>query len=122
MRYELPTDGEWVAIFAVEGNLGPSTITVIGPQRPLARYTERCWIQADIPTVPVGVAPHTTAISFVDERGAECQVNVWLVSENGTPLTGPMALDLFSRQPSANEMVYNMQGPGAPPRPLKGIP
>lgn len=122
MRYELPTDGEWVAIFAVEGTSGPRTITVIGPHRPLARYTERCWIQADIPTVPAGVPPHATAISFVDERGVECRVNVWLISENGIPLAAPPAWGLYYPQPPAAAMVYNMQGPGAPPRPLKGIP
>ncbi|MFQ6100022.1 MAG: transglycosylase SLT domain-containing protein [Anaerolineae bacterium] len=85
VRHGLPADGEWVAIFAVEGAPAPSTITVIGPQRPLARYTERPWIRADIPTVPLGVSPLTTAITFVDERGVECRVNVWLVAEDGSP-------------------------------------
>jgi hypothetical protein len=88
-RYELPTDGNWIAIFAVEGTSGPSTITVLGPQRPLARYTERRWVQADIPTVPVDVTPHATAITFVDDRGVECRVNVWLTTEDGIPLAFP---------------------------------
>jgi len=88
-QYELPTDGDWIAILAVEGTPGPQTITVLGPQRPLARYTERRWVQADIPTVPVGVTPHATVITFVDERGVECRVNVWLVAENGSPLALP---------------------------------
>jgi hypothetical protein len=80
VRYGLPADGNWVCIFAIERAPSPSTITVVGPQRSLARYTERPWIQADIPTVPVGVPPHATAITFVDEHGVERQVNVWLVS------------------------------------------
>lgn len=81
-QYELPAEGNWIAIFAVEGTPSPQTITVLGPQRPLARYTERRWVQADIPTVPVGVPPHATVITFVDERGVECQVNMWLVAES----------------------------------------
>jgi len=85
VRYGLPEDGDWIAIIAVEGTPGPSTVTVLGPRYPLARYTERpC--QADIPRVPVGVPPHATAITFVDERGVECQVHVWLVAEDGSPL------------------------------------
>jgi len=86
VRHGLPADGKWVAILAVEGAPAPSTITVISPQRPLARYTERPWIQTDIPAVPLGVPPHTTVITFVDERGVECQVNLWLVAEDGSPL------------------------------------
>jgi hypothetical protein len=95
MRYELPADGTWVAIFAIEGAPGPNTITVIGPQRPLARYTERPWVQADIPSVPDGVPPHTIVITFVNEQGVECRVNVWLVAENGSPLM-PYAETTFS--------------------------
>jgi len=87
VQYELPDEGDWMAIFAVEGMPDSQTITVIGPHRPLARYTARPWIQADIPTVPVGLPPHATVITFVDERGVECQVNMWLLGEDGSPLT-----------------------------------
>jgi hypothetical protein len=86
-QHELPTDGNWIAIFAVEGLPGPRTITVLGPQRPLSRYTERNWVQANIPTVPDDVTPHATVITFVDEQGVECRVHVWLVAEDGDPLT-----------------------------------
>ena len=89
VRNGLPADGEWIAIFAVEGTHNPNTITVIGPQRPLARYTERPWLQANIPIVPADVPPHTTAITFVSEAGVECQVGVWLVAEDGSPLAPP---------------------------------
>ena len=88
MRHGLPADGDWVAIFAAEGTPDPHTITVIGPQRPLARYTERP-IHSDIPAVPVGATPHATAIIFVNEQGVECRVNVWLVTEDGAPLASP---------------------------------
>jgi hypothetical protein len=89
VRYGLPADGEWIAIFAVDGAPGPTTVTVIGPQRPLARYTERPWVQAGIPAVPAGVPPHATAITFVDEQNVKCRVNVWLVAEDGSPLMSP---------------------------------
>jgi len=86
VRNELPADGEWVAILAVEGSSGPQTITVIGPQRPLARYTERPCVQPGIPAVPPDAPPQATAITFVDERGVECRVNLWLVTKDGSPI------------------------------------
>ena len=92
VRHGLPADGEWLAIFAVEGVPGSNTITVLGPRRPLTRYTERPWIQADIPTVPIGVPPHAIAITFVDERGVEGRVDVWLVAEDGSPLPSAAAM------------------------------
>ncbi len=103
VRHELPADGEWVAIFAAEGTSGPSTITVLGPQRPLARYTERPWIQADIPAIPAGTPPHATVITYVDERGVECRVNVWLVAEDGSPFVSPAKQTTFSLPPAGYE-------------------
>ncbi len=89
-RHGLPEDGDWIAIIAVEGMPGPTTVTVLGPRRPLARYTERpC--DAIVPGVPVGVPPHTTAITFVNAQGVECRVNVWLAAANGSPLMPPAA-------------------------------
>ena len=88
-RYGSPADGDWVAIFAVEGTPDPHTITVIGPHRPLARYTERPLAQADIPAVPASVPPHTTAITFVNEQGVECRVNVWLITDMDSPPVSP---------------------------------
>lgn len=95
MRYGLPSDGDWVAIFATEGAPDPNTITVIGPQRPLARYTARPWVQANIPTVPVGIPPHSTVITCVDEYGVEYQVNVWLVAADTSPIVSS-AVQTFS--------------------------
>jgi hypothetical protein len=86
MRYGVPEDANWVAVFATRGAPDPQTITVIGPQRPLARYTARPWIQADLPSVPTGVRPQATAVVFVDEYGTECEVDVWLTAADGSPL------------------------------------
>jgi hypothetical protein len=89
VRNELPADGGWIAIFAVEGGPGPRTITVVGPHRPAARYTERPWGESELPTVPADAAPLSTAITFEDEQGRSCQVHVWLVTEGGTPIVSP---------------------------------
>ena len=89
VRSGLPVDGDWVAIFAVEGTPDPHTITVISPTRSPARYTERPWHQTDIPTAPAGMPPHATVIAFENEQGVACQVNMWLVAEGSTALASP---------------------------------
>jgi hypothetical protein len=78
----LPASDGWVAVIAAEGPPGPRTITVLGPDIPLARYTERPCGSTDIPQVPEGAAPTATAITFIDESGTECRVNVWLLTED----------------------------------------
>ena len=85
MRNDLSPEGNWIAIIAVENGPYPQTITVVSPRRPLARYTERPWIEADIPTVPIGAAPHATLITFTDKYDREHAVNMWLTTENGVP-------------------------------------
>ncbi len=113
-RYDLHEDGNWIAIFAVEGTSSEqNTITVIGPHRPLARYTERPWIQANIPTKPVGSLPHAIAIKFTDVYGVENQVNVWLASENGVPFTELSMADAKSLDPSAGDVSSSL--PAAAP-------
>ena len=119
VRHGLPADGEWIAIFAVEGTPGPNTITVLGPHRPLARYTERAWIQADIPTAPAGFPPHTTAITFVDKRGIECRVNVWLVAEDGSPLASSAPQPGSPSHVLAAEMAHDVRGGGPSFHPWK---
>lgn len=104
MQYELPTDGEWIAVIAAEGGSTVDTITVIGPQRPLTRYSERPWLQANIPSVPIGASPHATVLSFVDQHGAECQVNLWFMAENGTLLAPPAIQSRSSTEPMAMDM------------------
>ena len=122
MRYGLPADGEWIAILAIEGAPGPRTITVIGPQRPLARYTERPWGQADVPTVPVGLPPHATAAVFVDECGGECRVNVWLVGAGGFPLASPVVQTASSSHHLAAEAAYDVWWREGSPGPLERMP
>ncbi|NLF01581.1 MAG: lytic transglycosylase domain-containing protein [Anaerolineales bacterium] len=90
MEYGLPLDGDWAAVFAVEGGHGPKTITVIGPQQPVARYTERMW-HTDLPSVPPGFAPHATVVAFLDEQGEQCAVRVWLMQADGLPVPHPLA-------------------------------
>lgn len=85
VRHGLAADGDWTAIIAVQGLPAAGTVTVLGPQRPLARYTARPW-QADVPTVPEGVLPCATAVTYVDELGTVCQVDVWLVAADGSQL------------------------------------
>jgi hypothetical protein len=110
-RYELPADGEWVAVFAVEGAPGPQTTIAIGPQRPLARYTERPWVQADVPAVPVDLPPHATAAVFVDEHGVECRVNVWLITADGSPLASPAVQTSTSSPHLAAEAARDASSP-----------
>lgn len=89
VRHGLPVDGDWVAIFAVEGTPDPHTLTVISPNRPPARYTERPWDQSDIPTVPLDVPPHATVITFQTKQGVPCRVDMWLVTDGGASLAPP---------------------------------
>jgi hypothetical protein len=87
VKYDQPEDGHWLAVFGTEGVAGPQTITVLGPHRALARYTERPGIQADVPIVPMGMLPHTTVIAVEDEWGTQVHVRMWLVTEDGSPLS-----------------------------------
>ena len=87
VRNDLPADGGWIAIFATEGAASPRTITVVGPHRPLARYTERPWAESELPTIPANASPLSTTITFEDEQGRACRVHVWMVTEGGLPIT-----------------------------------
>jgi hypothetical protein len=78
----LPSDGDWIAIISVVGLPDHKTVTVLGPDRPLARYTERPWPQADVPSVPEGSPSHATLIAFTDEQGQEVGVKLWLVARD----------------------------------------
>ena len=78
----LAHDGDWVAIIAVEGLPHQKTVTVLGPGGAVARYTDRPWSQAEVPTVPQGSVPHARLMAFQDEQGREARVNLWLLEEN----------------------------------------
>ena len=100
VRHGLPADGEWLALFAVEGTPGPKTITVLGPHHPLTRYTERPWGQVDIPTTPSGLPPDATVITFVNEQGTECRVNLWLITDDAASLASDSMQPLFLPPPA----------------------
>lgn len=104
MRHGLSADGGWASIIAVEGASGSNTIIVLGPQRPLARYTERPWLQARIPSVPKNNPPHATAITFSNDQGEECRVNVWLVTEGGSLLGSSDSHPLVAEVVSAGSL------------------
>ena len=87
VRHGLDKDGNWLAVVAAEGVAGPHTITVLGPHRTLARYTERTGFHTAPPMVPAGAPPQATVITFEDQWGGQAQVHMWLVSEDGSPLS-----------------------------------
>jgi hypothetical protein len=86
VKHGLPADGDWIAIISVEGVSDHKTVTVLGPNRPVARYTERPWVEADVPSVPGDSPPQATLIAFTDEQGQEARVNLWLVARDHSTL------------------------------------
>ncbi len=120
VRHGLPADGNWVAIFNAAETRGANTITTVGPQRSPARYTERPWVQANIPAVPIGVSPHSTVTTFVDTYGVERQVHVWLIAADNSPLEPATTQVYFS--PSADDYtraeLYTHPTPTPNPSPL----
>ncbi len=111
VHHGLPPDGDWIAILTVEGMVGPGTLTVFGPQRALARYTERPF-QVGIPAVPTGVPPHATVITFTNGRDHECQVNLWLVSADGSALLPPAPPAVAAPNAGDGATAQGMQGQG----------
>ena len=110
VEYGMSPDGDWIALLAVEGMLGPRTLTVLGPQRPLARYTERPLDVGSLP-IPSDVPPHATVIAFKNGRDQECRVNLWLVSEDGAPLLAAVSRASAARaREIAAETAQNSQG------------
>lgn len=105
VRHGLPADGNWVAIFSAAGTPGANTITTVGPQRSPARYTERPWIQANIPAVPIGVSPHSTVSTFVDNYGVQRQIHVWLVTADNSPIEPATTQIYFSPSPDDYTMA-----------------
>ncbi len=124
VRHGLPEDGDWLALFAVEGVAGPRTITALGPNRSLARYTERPWGQADVPMAPSD-PPHAVAITFTDEQGTEYQVNVWLIAENSPSTVIPYAEQSIFLPPPAGHGrngQYTAPAPHSPTNPVAPPP
>jgi hypothetical protein len=82
VEHGLSADGDWVAVLSVEGLPDHRTVTVLGPGRSLARYTERPWSRAEVPSVPEGRSPDATLTEFEDEAGRRARVSLWLVGDN----------------------------------------
>jgi len=82
LEHGLPVDGSWIAVISVEGLPQHRTVTVLGPNWPLARYTERPLSKAGVPSVPEDSPPHATLFAFRDEHGREARVQLWLVAED----------------------------------------
>jgi hypothetical protein len=100
VEHGLPPDGDWIAIISVEGLPDHKTVTVLGPDWPLARYTERPWSQADVPSVPEGSPSHATLIAYADERGQEVGVKLWLVAWDGS---SPGTLAVLPASPRSSD-------------------
>ena len=71
-----------MAIIAVEGLPNQKTVTVLGPGRAVARYTERPWPRAEVPAVPHDSPPHARLMAFQDEHGRKARANLWLLEGN----------------------------------------
>jgi hypothetical protein len=97
VEHGLPPDGDWIAILSVEGLAHHSTVTVLGPNRPVARYTERPWSRPGVPSVPSGGSPHATLIKFAAERGREARTNLWLIAGDA-PSTSSSSSTLVPEQ------------------------
>ena len=97
VKQGLPADGDWTALLSVEGLPDQSTVTVVGPGRKVARYTDRPWSRAEVPAVPEGRSPHATAIRFQSEQGREVRVSVWLIrADQAANLVGRSSNSPFS--------------------------
>ena len=82
VEHGLSPDGGWMAVLSVNGLPHHRTVTVLGPDRPVSRYTEKPWSQVPVPSVPKGQLPHATLIRFDGDHGRVARVNVWLIEED----------------------------------------
>lgn len=82
VEHGFPADGNWIAVISVQGLPDQSTVTVLGPDRPVARYTEKPWSRAEVPSAPDTGSPHATLIKFEGEHGRDVRVNVWLMGKD----------------------------------------
>jgi hypothetical protein len=102
LEHGLPVDGDWIAVISVAGLQEHRTVTVLGPNWPLARYTERPLSKAGVPSVPEDSPPHATLFTFTDERGREARVQLWLLAEDNAS-QGALAVLPASRELAAGE-------------------
>ncbi|MBN1953812.1 MAG: lytic transglycosylase domain-containing protein [Anaerolineae bacterium] len=77
MRHDLSQEGHWVATVAAIDEHCRAVLTVVGPQRPLTRYTVRP-VAAHIPDATTDGLPVATAFSPPDGWGRDTMVGIWL--------------------------------------------
>ena len=105
-------DGDWIAVLSVEGLQDHKTITVLGPNLPLSRYTERP-LDTRGPAVPHDVPPHATVSSFTNERGQQARVNLWLLEDSSWRLSEEPSMSSLAGRPLSDDTVV---------RPFGGLP
>lgn len=76
-RCGLPLSGHWVATIALVDVQARNVLTVLGPQRPLTRYSVTS-VAARIPDVVVDGPPTAFIFSPPDGRGLSSQVGIWI--------------------------------------------
>ncbi len=78
VRNGLPAEGHWVATIANVDERGRQVLTVLGPQRPLTRYSSRPMV-ASIPDATTEGAPSAMILTPRDGQGLEEGVGIWIM-------------------------------------------
>jgi len=76
-RCGLPLSGHWVATIAAVDVQARNVLTVLGPQRPLTRYSVSL-VATPIPDAVVNGPPTAFVFSPPDGRGLSSQVGIWI--------------------------------------------
>ncbi len=108
VEHGLDPDGDWVAVLDVEGLPDHRTVTVLGPGRDVARYTERPWSGEGLPSVPNCCAAHATVYAFEDDRGRDARTELWLLTGNPLSAVGEPG----RAAPSTSSAGLEMAGAG----------
>jgi hypothetical protein len=79
MRYGVSPEAHWIAtVAAIEA---PRVVTVNGPRRELARYTQRP-VMADMPDVTTEGPPTSVAFHPREAGYTHCRVGIWIVVDD----------------------------------------
>ena len=108
MRYGLSPEAHWVATVAPME--APHVLTVIGPRRNLARYSQRPVI-ADVPDVTTEGPPTSVAFTPREAGYTHCRVGIWIVVDGQTlgdaRWARPPQLEPFVPPPGMIEAWYS---------------
>ncbi len=77
MRHGLSPEGHWVATVAATDEHAQTVLTVLGPQRPLARYGARP-VAAHIPDVSASGVPTAVIFAPTGGRNTEAGIGIWI--------------------------------------------